>query len=884
MRPARGSPASVPLPDVVKSRLLRWLAPLVSLLLLGAAMTVLQHQLQRYHYREVVEALREIHRGALLAALAFTALAYTILTGYDTLALRYVGRPIPYRRVAFGSGIAYGLSQTLGFPLVTGGAVRYRFWSTWGLGNAEIAQAASFVGATFTIGMLTISGIALLLEPRETLALLHLPGAVARVIGGTLLALVAAYVWWSSARAGAPVRLRGWELPVPSLRLAMAQVVVASLDWCAAGAVLYTLLPHQHGLHFLSYLGVFVLAQFAGIVSSVPGGLGVFDTLIVLLLGPRVPADEALAAVLAYRVVYYLIPFLCALTLLALHEVRHHGPRLAAAASSTTGFIGRWGPTVLPTVLSATTFLAGVLLLFSGATPSVRGRVLALDRVLPLGVIEFSHFAASVAGAVLVVLSWAIYRRLDAAYGVTIAVLVLGAVASLLKGLDYEEATFLSLVAIAVIPSRHAFYRRTALTSEPFTPGWVAALVAVVGATIWVGLFSFKHIEYSQELWWRFTARGDAPRFLRATAGAVSVLLAVGVLRLLRHASADPREPSAAELARAGEIAARSPRTVANLALLGDKALLFSDRNDGFIMYGVQGRSWIALGDPIGPPEVCQELAWRFREEADRHGAWPVFYEVSAEMLPLYVDLGLTLHKLGEEAIVPLPRFTLDGGARKGLRRVVKDVQKAGYGFEVVPPASVPPLLPALRAVSDSWLQEKRTREKGFSLGRFDERYLSHFSLAVVRAAPEAGEIGDADGRPPIVAFANIWASADAQELSVDLMRYTTAAPRSVMEYLFIELMLWGSAQGYQRFNLGMAPFSGFDRRPLATRWSRMGELLYRHGENFYNFQGLRQYKEKFDPEWEPRYLASPGGLVLPRILTNVASLISGGLSGMVTK
>ena len=868
----------------MKARLLRWLAPALSLLLLGAAMAVLQHQLQRYRYREVVEALGEIHAGALLAALAFTAIAYTILTGYDTLALRYVGRPMPYRRIAFGSGVAYGLSQTLGFPLVTGGAVRYRFWSAWGLANTEIAQAASFVGATFTIGMLTISGLALLLEPRETLALLHLPGAAARVIGILLLALVSAYVWWSIARAGAPIRLRDWELPVPSVRLALAQVVVASLDWCAAGAVLYTVLPHQHGMHFLPYLGVFVLAQFAGIVSSVPGGLGVFDTLIVLLLGPRVPADEALAAVLAYRVVYYLIPFLCALTLLALHEVRHHGPRLAAAATSTTDFIGRWGPTVLPTVLSATTFLAGVLLLFSGATPSVRGRVLALDRVLPLGVIELSHFTASVAGAVLVVLSWAIYRRLDAAYGVTIGVLVLGAVASLLKGLDYEEAIFLAIVAVAVIPSRQAFYRRTALTSEPFTPGWVAALAAVIGATIWVGLFSFKHVDYSHELWWRFTARGDAPRFLRATAGAVSVLLAVGMLRLLRHASADPTTPTPEELERAGRIVARSPRTVANLALLGDKALLFSDRDEGFIMYGVQGRSWIALGDPIGPPEVCQELAWRFREEADRHGAWPVFYEVSAEMLPLYVDLGLTLHKLGEEALVPLDAFSLDGGARKGLRRVVKDVQKAGYLFEVVPPTAVSALIPALRTVSDSWLEEKRTREKGFSLGRFDEAYLSRFPMAIVRAAVEPDQVPDEQGRPPIVAFANLWTAAGQQELSVDLMRYTSEAPRSVMEYLFIELMLWGREHGFQRFNLGMAPFSGFERRPLATRWSRMGELLFRHGENFYNFQGLRLYKEKFGPEWEPRYLASPGGLVLPRILTNVATLISGGLTGMVSK
>lgn len=187
-------------------------------------------------------------------------------------------------------------------------------------------------------------------------------------------------------------------------------------------------------------------------------------------------------------------------------------------------------------------------------------------------------------------------------------------------------------------------------------------------------------------------------------------------------------------------------------------------------------------------------------------------------------------------------------------------------------------MLPALREASDAWLAGKSAREKGFSLGRFDERYLSHFPMAVVC---EAGPHGP-HGR--IVAFANLWASAGREELSVDLMRFTPGAPRGVMDYLFTELMLWGREQGYHWFNLGMAPFSGIARRPLAGNWNRLGALLYRHGEHFYNFRGLRQYKEKFDPVWESRYLASPGGLLLPRILTNVASLISGGIGGVVGK
>jgi phosphatidylglycerol lysyltransferase len=179
---------------------------------------------------------------------------------------------------------------------------------------------------------------------------------------------------------------------------------------------------------------------------------------------------------------------------------------------------------------------------------------------------------------------------------------------------------------------------------------------------------------------------------------------------------------------------------------------------------------------------------------------------------------------------------------------------------------------PELSALSDAWLETKQTREKGFSLGYFDPVYIQRFPVGIVR---QAGTM---------IAFANIWRSAQREELSVDLMRHSHEAPRGAMEYLFVELMLWGQREGYQWFNLGMAPLSGLENRALAPLWARVGGFVFRHGEHFYNFQGLREYKEKFDPQWEPKYLASPGGLHLPRILTDIAALISGGYKGVIAK
>ncbi|HEX4622744.1 MAG TPA: phosphatidylglycerol lysyltransferase domain-containing protein, partial [Myxococcaceae bacterium] len=330
---------------------------------------------------------------------------------------------------------------------------------------------------------------------------------------------------------------------------------------------------------------------------------------------------------------------------------------------------------------------------------------------------------------------------------------------------------------------------------------------------------------------------------------------------------------SSTEVEQARPLCESATDTVAYLALLADKQLLFNDKKSAFIMYAAEGRSWVSLRDPIGSEEDSEELIWRFRELSDRHGGWTVFYQVDAAKLHLYLELGLSFFKLGEEARVRLDGFSLDGSSRKGLRYVQRKLEKEGYSFSVLAPEEVARAMPELKAISDAWLKEKNTREKGFSLGYFDEGYLKHFPHAVVR---------NKEGK--LAAFANLWPGGGKEELSIDLMRYLPDFSNGVMDYLFTHLMLWGKQQGYRWFNLGMAPLSGLEDRQLAPLWNRVGARLFRLGENFYNFQGLRQYKEKFDPQWQPKYLACPGGIALPTILTNVVSLVSRGLRGAISK
>jgi len=851
----------------MKRKILHSLTPLFGLLLFAVALWVLHHELRVYHLHDIMRHLRELPPHRLWLALGLTVISYLVMTGYDTLALRYIRHPLAYGKTALASFIAYAFSNNIGLSMFAGASVRYRLYSAWGLMAFEITQVIGFCTLTLWLGFLVLGGVVFLLEPLVLPTVLHFPFTSVHLLGGIFFAVVVAFILLSSFLKR-PLKVRGWEFSLPAPGLLLSQITVASVDWALAGIVLYALLPPVPDLSYPGFIGLYLLAQLAGLVSQVPGGLGVFETVIMLLLSPYLHPSQALGSLLAYRGIYYIFPLLAATASLGVQEVL----RKKAAVQRVVQTFGQWGSVVVPQILAFTTFVGGAIMLFSGATPAVSGRLAWLKDFIPLPVIEISHFLGSLVGGGLLILARGLQRRIDAAYVFTALLLAGGIVFSLLKGADYEEAIILSLMLSALLPCRRHFYRSASLFGEGFNPGWIAGIAAVLLCSLWLGLFSYKHVEFSGDLWWQFTIAGNAPRFLRATVGAVAVLLFFAVARMLSPSPHMLSGSKQEDLEKANAIVQNSPRTYAGLALLGDKSFLFSQNGTAFIMYGREGRSWVSMGDPTGREEEWQELTWQFRKLVDRYNGWTVFYEVGPETLHFYLDLGLTLLKLGEEARVRLEGFSLEGGARKGLRHTSHKLEGEGCTFEVIPAEGVPTLLPELRRISDAWLEEKSTKEKGFSLGFFDEAYLKRFPAGIILK----------EGK--IIAFANLWPGTGKEELSIDLMRHLPDAPHGVMEYLFVQLMLWGKAEGYGWFNLGMAPLSGLQDHGLAPLWNRAGAYIFRHGEHFYNFQGLRQYKEKFDPEWVPKYLACPGGLAVPRILANIATLVSGGMKGVIAK
>jgi phosphatidylglycerol lysyltransferase len=845
---------------------LRWFLPtFVALVLFGVSLGVLWRELRTAHWHEIARDVLATPRLSFGLALLLTILNYAVLAGYDLLAFEYVGRRLPLWRVLMASFLGYAIANNVGFALLSGASVRYRFYTRWGVTAQELSRVILFYSTTFWLGLLAVGGFSLGVSHLPAAHGLPAPGAL-HTLGWFLLVVSLSYLVVPSFRR-TPIRLRSVEIALPVLWIRIAQLAVSCVDWLLAATVLYVLLPHGR-LHFFGFTAAFVASQLLGVASHVPGGVGVFEGLLVLLLRPYWSSSQLLPALVVYRVVYYLLPLAVALVALLADEIRER----RQAVGRFGAVLGRLTEQLTPRVLGIFTFLAGVGLLFSGATPAAPGRLYWLAGLLPLGVIEVSHFVGSVIGAGLLIVSSGLTRRLDGAYWLALGGIVIGAVASLLKGADVEEAGLLALLLFALVRARPAFDRRATLLQAWLSPGWLAAVLGAVGSSLWLCLFAFKHVAFSRDLWWQFEVHAQASRSLRASVGACVALFAVALSRLMKTAPHEAPAPDEADLVAAGAAIEAQTSTFPYTVFLRDKALLFDAERRGFIMYGVQGRTFVALGDPVSPPEQAPMLIRSFLERADDFSGVPVFYEVGKDELHWYADFGLTFMKLGEEARVDLGSFTLEGGRASKFRKALRHLEKEGARIRVVPAAEVAGLLGELRRVSDDWLSDKPGGEKGFSLGFFEPSYLARFPLAVV----------EHHGR--IVAFANLWPGPQKVELSVDLMRYDRDAPSGLMEALFVWLMRWGKEQGYGVFVLGMAPLSGFESSPVAPLWARLGGFLYRHGEKLYNFQGLRAYKEKFDPVWEPRYLVYPGGLSLPRVLSDVSALIAGGYRRLILK
>ncbi|MGE5243696.1 MAG: bifunctional lysylphosphatidylglycerol flippase/synthetase MprF [Betaproteobacteria bacterium] len=812
----------------------RFLPPLV----IGIVVAATWQALREIHPRQVLTALRGLGGPWLLAAGGVTLANIGVMGLYDVVAFGHT-QTRATERWRHGA-VAFAWSNFLTLGPFAGPAIRFWLYRSSVEHSSDLETGVLSITIAFASGLAgwTVSGlIAPDLGPWSG------PVMVAALAAGLV------YLFVFVGRFAA-VRIERFDELDPGARAAVAPALIGWLDWLLASLVFVACLRATgHAVAATDAIRTFFVGQAIGLASLVPGGFGSSDAFWIARL--PLASGVAAAALVAYRLIYYILPWAAASLILLSWATHRASRRLELARRLVAGLVAA----------------GGALMLLSTASPAMHARLVMLEQVVPLPVVEVSHIMAALTGVLLLVLARGLAKGYRAALGATIFVLLLAAISAMLKGLDYEEALILGGLAIAAWSQAPLFDR--ASRGELFTPRDLAVAAAALALFLAFGAFANQirpdtlvRIQY-------FGYRFERARYLR-TAGTLLLAVSAGALYLLLRVPVRFTRLDEQEIDRTLELHAAIGRgTSALMVANGDKAVFrLGDR--GFCLYRTIGPYLFVFSDPVVARSEDRDeflsALFAYASEIDRR---PVFYQTSLDWIPPLHDRGYAFFKLGEEAHVRLDRVTLEGHAGKQYRQFLRRGERDGLCFRIVPPFELEAMLPELRDISDAWLAARAARERQFSIGFFDDRYMRRFPCALV------------SNRERLLAFANLLRGPRREELSVDLMRYRADGP-GVMDFLFTSLFLWGRDQGYARFNLGMAPLASVGRFQTAHARERLANVLFQHGEQWYNFQGLRFYKEKFSPEWLPRYLAYPNAWEWPAVITHASALVAGGWTRMV--
>jgi phosphatidylglycerol lysyltransferase len=795
--------------------------------------------IRQIHPRDFSAALHSLNVTWLLAAGLVTAFNVGAMGLYDVVAFSHT-RSSPADRWRYGA-VCFAWSNFLTLGPLAGPAIR--FW----LYRPAVEQLSDLHGGVIAVAVAFSSGLA-----GWTAAALASEWTGIGLWSLIPLAFASSLVIVASAQA--IIRRRRDDALQGSWRQNIALAAIGWADWVLACFVFVVCLRASGSTApFTTLAQTFFIGQVIGVVSMVPGGFGSADAFWIAHL-PL--AESSAAAVLtAYRLIYYVLPWAAASLLLLSWVLRRAQKRIEVARRIIAGLVGA----------------GGILIMVSSASPALYARLPLLEQFVPLTLVEAGHFAAAMAGLLLLVIARGLARGYRAAFRLTLVLLIVAGCGAILKGFDWEEAVVLGGLFLATW-SQSALFERPSHGDWIEGPDFVIAVTALV-LFVLVGFVSHRVSSTTFERMMEIGYRFQAVRFLR-TAGSMALAVSAGAVYLLLRAPVRFRRPDRDEIGRVLDLHARiGSGTNPLMIATGDKSA-FIDGDRGFCLYRTIGPYVVVFSDPV-VRSAAERIAFldaffAFAGELDRR---PVFYQISLDWIPVLHDRGYDFFKLGEEGQVRLDTVTLDGHAGKMYRQILRRGERDGARFRVLAPGEVSSVLDELETISNDWLHTKGLTERQFSIGFFDRDYLRQYPCAIVEETTEPRRI---------LAFANLLEGPNRGELSVDLMRHRSDGPK-VMDFLFVSLFMRAKEQGYQRFNLGMAPLASVGEQRGAHMRERLARVLFQRGEQWYNFQGLRAYKDKFDPEWVPRYMAYQDAWEWPVAIAYVSALIAGGWGTILT-
>lgn len=493
---------------------LQYLGRVVVFAIFILALYLLYHKLKSYSIAEIRESIQQISWIRIGFSMGLMVINYIILVGYDWLALKAIHKKLPVSRVGLVSFIGQAVSYNFG-ALLGGTTVRYRFYSTWGFSLVEIVRLVIMLAVTFWVGALGLCGIIFLISPPviPDALLAGMPIKDVRILGLILTSIAFSYLALCfSIRK--PVHFFNKEFEFPQPGIAIAQCVVAGIDLIAAAACMYVLLPSEIDISFSQFLPSYLMAQVAVVITHIPGGIGIFE-LVILELTHTPEEQTVFAAVLLFRLIYYIIPLLAAAVLLAVYEARQNSHMLKQS--------GRWLSVLSHIISSYLVFIAGVIFLVSATLPTDFKKLPELMLYWPKSLLGIGHLLTALSGAALLFVSYGLERRQREAFRLAIFFMGLAIFGALLKGFSWHVALMGLIILTAITCAQRRFYRTSSYIKLKMPLYWLVAAFCVLGFVFLLGWFLY-HPSWDKAATWGFDRPFNASRNLLAFGGIVIML------------------------------------------------------------------------------------------------------------------------------------------------------------------------------------------------------------------------------------------------------------------------------------------------------------------------------------------------------------------------
>jgi phosphatidylglycerol lysyltransferase len=594
-------------------------------------------------------------------------------------------------------------------------------------------------------------------------------------------------------------------------------------------------------ISYFVLLRVFLVSQLLGIISQVPGGMGVFETAISKLLPNSASNPGVIGGLLAYRVIFYFFPLLIALALLCAFEIMAFTKKFNGNAK----IFGKTISSVVIRVIALSSFFAGMIVMFSTSVPFDAVRLKFVINFLPSWFADLSHFLLSITAIGLLFVSKTLLFRVKNAWSAACILISFTIVLVFVVGESPLVILCLIVLLIALLFSKKYFYRNTSILNTAFSAWWFSAIVGVFSLPTWIGffvnrqdIFSWVHLDVFLK---NILSTTDAARFLRASLGVGIIIFLVVLEQISRNFFKKPVSFTKRDIK---DIVDSSNYTYSFNAFASDKSYIVNDEKNAFIMYAKSKGSWIALGDPVGKSEGKNELLWKFKEIVDNASAKPAFIGVDYKYVQIYDDIGLDTFNIGQEARVSLITFD-KGDSRFGyFYRLEKEIEDAGFKYQIMNAGQFGQYREIFAKINEEWGKNINYFERNFMPGKYDESYMSDMDFGVLEKAGK------------IYAFSVIIKTKNKCELSSEIVRYIKCG-YNVFAYIVFKNILWAKENGYDWFNLGFAHSPSVNSVNNVIGVMRHFAKMFMFAEHFdYNLVFLREFKNKFYPVWHNRYIA----------------------------